>query len=146
MQIQGQCHCGNVSFELLTEMAKSDISPRACDCSFCQIHAAKNWSDPNGKATIRIRDEHLLQKYLFSLKTAEFYICKTCGTYIGAVLSDRDGMWSTLNLRLTPLHGLPESSASYGTEKTDERISRRKNVWTPTTVVEAAQPAQARDV
>jgi len=78
-----------------------------------------------------------LQKYLFAMKTAEFYVCKTCGTYIGAVLSDRDGMWSTLNLRLTPLHGLPGSLASYGAENADERISRRKNVWTPTTVVGA---------
>lgn len=138
MQIQGQCHCGNVSFDLYTEVAESDISPRACDCSFCRIHGAKNWSDPNGKATIRISDERFLQKYLFALKTAEFYICKACGTYIGAVLSDRDGMWSTVNLRLTPLHGLQESPASYGDEQVDERISRRKHVWTPTKVVVTA--------
>jgi len=137
MIIQGQCHCGNVSFELLTEVSESDILPRACDCSFCQKHAAKNWSDADGKATIRIRDKRSLQKYIFALKTAEFYICKNCGVYIGAVLSDRDGMWSTLNLRLTPLHGLQDSPAGYGSEKNDERISRRKNVWTPTTVVDA---------
>lgn len=138
MVIHGQCHCGNVSFELTTDLLESEISPRACDCSFCRMHGAGNWSDPNGHATINITDQSLLQKYLFALKTAEFYICKTCGTYIGAVLSDQDGMWSTLNLRITPLHGLPTSPASYGAEQADERILRRKNTWTPTTVVTAS--------
>jgi len=93
-----------------------------------QIHGAKNWSDPNGKVTIRIRNERFLQKHLFALKTAEFYICRVCGTYIGTVLSDRDGLWSTVNLRLTPLHGLPESPASYGAKQVDERISWQKRV------------------
>ena len=137
MLIQGQCHCGNISFELSTEVVESGISPRACDCSFCRIHGAKNWSDPNGKATIRIRDEQFLERYLFALKTAEFFICRTCGAYIGAVLSDRDQMWSTLNLRLTPLHFLAESAVSYGAEQADDRVARRKDVWTPTVVVAA---------
>ena len=138
MVIQGQCHCGNLAFELSTEASESDIAPRACDCSFCRIHGAKTWSDPNGHATITVQHQRYLQKYLFALETAEFWVCRVCGAYIGAVLSDQDGMWSTLNLRLTRFHSLPESPVSYGAEQADERISRRKRVWTPTAVVGAA--------
>ena len=111
----------------------ADIRARACDCSFCRIHAARNWSDPDGEAIIRIQDEQRLHEYRFALRTADFYICTTCGAYLGAVLADDTGIWSTLNLRLTPL-SVEEEVASYGTEDTNDRISRRKRVWTPTRI------------
>ena len=133
-QINGACHCKNLSFDLSTEIDPKSIQARACDCSFCRLHGAMNWSDPNGTVTIRINDEKQLQKYRFALGTADFYICRVCGTYLGAVLSDNDGTWSTINLRLT---GLPssEQTVSYDIEDTSDRISRRKRVWTPTTIV-----------
>ena len=133
-RIEGACHCGNLSFELLTRTPLKDIRARACDCSFCRIHAAKNWSDSEGSVTIRIADERRLQKYRFALQTADFYICRVCGTYLGAVLSDGEGAWSTVNLRLTRLT-VDEETAQYGAEDTTERVTRRKRVWTPTTIV-----------
>ena len=54
-----------------------------------------------------------------------------CGAYAGAVLSDREGCWSSLNLRLTDLE-VDQATASYGAEETSERVTRRKRVWTPT--------------
>lgn len=134
MIIKGQCHCGNIAYELVTQLAKAEIKARACDCSFCRIHAARNWSDPNGNATIEVRDERQLQRYLFALATAEFFICRGCGAYAGAVLSAGDGTWSTVNLRLSDLSDISEESASYGSEGEGERIARRKKVWTPTHV------------
>lgn len=133
-KIAGACHCGNLSFELVTELALTDIRARACDCRFCRIHAAKNWSDSEGSVTIYIADEQYLQRYRFGLRTADFFICRVCGSYLGAVLSDDDGSWSTVNLRLSTLSADNEA-ASYGTEDAIERVSRRKRVWTPTTVV-----------
>ncbi len=130
-EIQGSCHCGNLSFVIRTRIAPEDIRARACDCSFCRIHAARNWSDPDGEATIRVLDEQRLFKYRFALRTADFYICTTCGAYLGAVLSDGSGAWSTLNLRLTMMP-VEEKVASYDAEETGERIERRKRVWTPT--------------
>jgi hypothetical protein len=111
------------------------IEARACDCSFCQMHGAKNWSDPKGTTTIRVHEDARLQRYLFALKTAEFYICTTCGAYVGAVLSESQGVWSTVNLRLTQLAEVSERPASYGSEQTADRVSRRKRVWTPTTIL-----------
>ena len=132
--IQGKCHCGNLSFELSTQIQLDEIQARACDCSFCRLHATKNWSDPNGKVTIRIDDDKRLHKYRFGLGTADFYVCQNCGAYLGAVFSDIDGTWSTVNLRLTELV-VEEQAASYGSENASGRIARRKRVWTPTNVV-----------
>lgn len=132
--IEGSCHCGNVTFGLVTDVSAERITARACDCSFCRVHGAKNWSDPKGTAIIRVRESAQLQRYLFALRTADFLVCKTCGAYVGAVLSDDEGSWSTLNLRLSNLY-VEEESASYGSERSDDRISRRRRSWTPTTVV-----------
>lgn len=129
--ILGACHCGNLSFELETDMAATDIVARACDCRFCRIHAARNWSDPAGLAKIRVREPHVLQQYRFALRTADFYLCRMCGAYLGAVLSHDSRAWSTVNLRLTTLD-VAEAPASYGAEDTAARIERRKRVWTPT--------------
>jgi hypothetical protein len=120
---------------LTTSVPLEAIEARACDCHFCRIHGAKNWSDPRGATTITVADAARLQRYRFALKTADFYICTTCGAYAGAVLTDTDGCWSTVNLRLTALAEVPERPASYGAEQTPDRITRRKRMWTPTTVV-----------
>ena len=132
MIIRGQCHCGNLSYVLDTPLSESEVRARACDCGFCRIHAVRNWSDPNGSATVKIEDEQNLQRYLFALATAEFFICRVCGAYLGAVLSDTDGAWSTVNLRLSDLADVAEETASYGSEGESERIARRKRFWTPT--------------
>lgn len=132
--ITGACHCKNLSFELSTRTSPEDIRARSCDCDFCRIHAAKNWSDPEGSVTIRIANERHLQKYRFALQTADFYVCRICGTYLGAILSDDEGTWSTVNLRLSTIT-VDEEPASYGAENTINRVTRRKRVWTPTKII-----------
>ena len=135
--IAGKCHCGNLTFELSTQIPVADILARACDCSFCRLHAAKNWSDPEGQVIIRIENERQLQKYLFGLRTADFYVCRVCGVYLGAVLSDSDGMWSIVNLRLTELT-VREKTSSFGHEDSSDRVARRKRTWTPTIIIKGA--------
>lgn len=132
--IKGACHCGNISFELVTEKAPGAIRARACDCRFCRIHASMNWSDPEGTATIQISDERRLNRYRFGLRTADFYICRECGAYVGAVLTDDDESWSSLNLRLTDRE-FSEEPANYDSESEAGRIARRKRAWTPTRII-----------
>jgi hypothetical protein len=136
-KLLGKCHCHNLSFELSTRTPVTEIEARACDCRFCRIHAARNWSDPDGEVIIRIGDVKLTQEYRFGLHTADFLICRACGAYLGAVLSDKGGKWSTINLRLTDL-GVGEMTASYGCETASDRIARRKRVWTPTKIIRGA--------
>jgi len=132
--INGSCHCGNISYELRTAAEPVDIRARACDCNFCRIHGAQNWSDPDGEAVLRVEKTQRLHRYRFALKTADFYVCTVCGAYAGAVLEDGEQAWSTVNLRLTGLE-LNEEVASYGSEDTAARVDRRKRVWTPTQVI-----------
>lgn len=124
----------DLSFELSTGIPPEQVRPRACDCRFCRIHGAKNWSDPQGEAIIRVADERRLHRYRFGLKTADFFICRVCGAYLGAVLSDADGAWCTVNLRLTDL-AADDRPASYQAEDTAARVQRRKQVWTPVAIL-----------
>jgi hypothetical protein len=98
------------------------------------MHGARNWSDPKGTAVIRISDDRSVQRYRFALRTADFYICRICGAYLGAVLTDQEGTWSTLNLRLSAL-SVGGDSVSYGAEDETARVERRKRAWTPTSII-----------
>lgn len=120
-------------YEISTATSSSEIIARCCDCSFCRMHAATTWSDAAGSATIRVNKFANLQKYRFGLQTADFFICKVCGAYIGAVLTKGDKLWSTLNLRLSGLNSATRQ-ASYGDEDASRRVERRQQSWTPTIV------------
>jgi hypothetical protein len=132
-EIHGSCHCGNLTYRLLTEVPLSEIRSRACDCGFCRIHAARNWSDPEGSVTIDVADARALSRYRFALRTADFFVCRVCGAYLGAVLIENDDAWSTVNLRLSELTA-DEQPASYGAEDEAQRVARRKRTWTPTKI------------
>lgn len=136
-EIRGACHCGNVSYVLTTSVPLTGIRARACDCSFCRIHAAHTWSDPAGSATIEIRDATHVNRYRFASRSADFIVCRVCGAYLGALLTDGDRAWSTINLRLSSLE-VDAQATSYGLENAAERSARRRRVWTPTVVVTRA--------
>ena len=133
-KVAGACHCGNLSFELTTQTPPDDIVARSCECSFCQKHGATYWVEPEGSITIRIADERHLQKYRFGLRTADFYICRVCGTCLGAVISDEDGTWSVVNLLLTELLVRHVQLVPFGDDDRARLIARRKRSWTPTTI------------
>jgi hypothetical protein len=135
MRIEGACHCGNLAFVLETEASRNAIAPRACACDFCRSHAAKCWSDPKGRVRITVRDEALLQRYRFALGTADFLVCGRCGAYAGAMIGAGAEARATVNLRLTSLDGLPAAEVSYAGETRAERIARRLERWTPTSIV-----------
>ena len=138
MQIHGQCHCGNLAFDLTTDKSDAEIEPRACACEFCRMHAAKAWSDPDGRVVISVASSVRLQRYEFALKTAEFFVCRECGGYLAAVLTDLDGCWSTVNLQLSSLRDRPASPVDYDTEQVNQRVTRRKDAWTPTEIIISA--------
>jgi pimeloyl-ACP methyl ester carboxylesterase len=135
VRIEGGCHCGNLTLAIDTALAHDAIMPSACDCTFCRSHDAKCWSDPVGSARITVRDESLLQRYRFGLETADFLVCRRCGTYAGAAIDEGATMRATLNLRLTSLHDLPAKPVSYASETRDSRIARRRERWTPAALV-----------
>jgi hypothetical protein len=73
-----------------------------------------------------------LQLYAFGTATTDFWICRVCGVYVGAVM--RGAPLGILNVRaLQPLPAdLPSSvPVRYEGESIEERSARRAQRWTP---------------
>jgi hypothetical protein len=81
-----------------------------------------------------VSDVESLERYRFSLKTADFLVCKRCGVYLGAQVETAHGAFGIINtLTITPVpDGLSVSArADYGSESSRERVERREKRWTP---------------
>lgn len=136
MDVEGRCHCGNLSFVIAVTRPLAELRVGACDCSFCRTHGAKCVSDPRARATIRVRDPGQLERYRFGLNTADFLVCRTCGVYLGAFIEVDGTGFSTLNVRATTvLRDRDAAVRSWGGESAAERVARRARTWTPTEIV-----------
>ncbi|HEX9579268.1 MAG TPA: hypothetical protein VF993_16055 [Myxococcales bacterium] len=128
--ITGRCHCGNVETSLETGIDPRALPLRACQCTFCRRHGARTTSDPSGRAQIKVRDEAQLSRYRWGLATADFLVCRRCGVYAGAVMQS----WAVLNVNLfddqEPFRREVQP-VNYDGESAEQRIARRKKVWTP---------------
>lgn len=88
--------------------------------------------------TFRIDSESQLQRYRFGRQTADFLVCRTCGTYIAAMLTTPRGRFATVNINALrdPVAVGSAKPISYDGESAEQRQERREQRWTP--VVEAA--------
>jgi hypothetical protein len=130
----GGCHCGNLAYVFETTADLEALGLRACQCGFCRAHNARNTSDPHGSVHITVREATQLNRYRFALQTADFLICRSCGVYIGALLSDDGRSWFTVNVNtLLPPPGLDAVIVphDFGAEDGTSRVDRRKSKWTP---------------
>lgn len=132
-RIEGTCHCGNVAVALETERDPRDLPLRACACTFCRRHGARTTADPEGRARVGARDPALVSRYVFGLRTAEMLVCARCGVYCAAVMREGGAAWAVLNanLFLDPAFDRAPQAVSYDGETEEQRIARRKRVWTP---------------
>jgi hypothetical protein len=128
-----RCHCGALSARYRTALAPGDWSMRACQCSFCRSHGAISTSDPQGSLEFRSDDPAQVQRYRFGGRTADFLICRECGTFVGVAMASEKGRFGVLNvLSLRP--ALPLAAASlmdYGGESPEARRLRREARWSP---------------
>jgi len=135
--IYGRCHCGNIGIAYRTKVSPATAQVRACQCSFCRKHAARAISDPEGHAEITVRDAERLRRYRFALGTAEFFICKRCGVYVAAVMTEGDQIFATLivnALDAPERFTQPATPVDYDAEDATARRQRRRTRWTPATV------------
>ncbi len=88
--IKGQCHCGNIAYELHWPEAGTTIPTRACGCSFCVKHGGNYTSHSDARLAAVVHDRGLLSKYRFGTETAEFYLCQRCGV-VPFITSEIDG-------------------------------------------------------
>lgn len=135
--LTGSCHCGAIRATLHASKPAAELEVRACQCSFCTRHGAKTVSDPGGRCRFEI-DGAALSYYQFETRTGMSLICNRCGMYAGVMIEDGDNVWSVLNARGLAIPELASRAAEakvYDGETADERIARRKSMWTPTEIV-----------
>jgi hypothetical protein len=134
----GRCHCGNIEVNFETAHEAEALAVRACDCSFCRRHGMRAVSDPEGSIAITIHDPARANLYRFGLKTADFLICGECGVYVAAVMNDDGATWATLNVNTlddAAAFGQAPAAVSYEGESAEARRARRRENWTPATVL-----------
>jgi hypothetical protein len=132
----GSCHCGNVRIKFRTLFPVEDLPLHECNCSFCQLHAARTSTDPDGSLEIDVEDASLISQYTFGLRTAEMLICARCGVYVAGLLRASEPR-ATLNVNIldarNELYGISRI-VDYSAETREQRIERRLDSWTPVTL------------
>lgn len=133
-EYHGSCHCGALNYRFVTDLPPEEWPVRACQCSFCRLHSAATTSDPAGSLIFGAADAAALQRYRFGARTADFLICRGCGTYIGATAKLDLARFGVVNLHA--LQSIPQelrapTAMYYDEESIDARLLRRAARWTP---------------
>lgn len=73
---KGSCHCGQVQFEVLTDLTKAMV----CNCSICIKKGALHHRVPPERFKL-IAGQEALTLYQFDTKIAKHWFCKFCGMH-----------------------------------------------------------------
>ena len=132
---RGACHCGSIRLSFGSESDPAALSSRCCTCTFCTRHGAIWTSDADGFLEITVSDEAALSRYRFGTGTADFLICKTCGSVAVAVMEEEEkGIVAVLNTNLLEDRDAFQEGygdISYDGEEVEDRLTRRSQRWTP---------------
>ena len=131
----GGCHCGAIRITYRSALPATDHVLRACQCTFCRKHASRAVSDPDGLTEVTILDGMKMSPYRFGFRTADYIVCRECGVYVAAVMSESDRAWSVTIVNALEDAGEFTGAATpvdFSDEKEEERLARRRSRWTPT--------------
>lgn len=76
MIYKGQCHCGEVAFEVDGELS----AVVSCNCSICSRKGALLWAVPR-KSLGLLTPESNAGSYLFNQRRIAHRFCRTCGLH-----------------------------------------------------------------
>ncbi|MEO8445618.1 MAG: aldehyde-activating protein [Gammaproteobacteria bacterium] len=130
----GGCHCGAIEYTYSTALPARRWAIRLCQCGFCRGHGIRVTADPAGELQFRFERPEFLRRYRFALRTADFLICKECGTCVAAVLLSGRGAHAVINVNTlrAPPKGLHAGKpVSHDGESGEDRRARRVQAWTP---------------
>jgi catechol 2,3-dioxygenase-like lactoylglutathione lyase family enzyme len=145
MLISGRCHCGNIAYTLDWKTDPTEISARACTCTFCSKHGGVWTSNPDGSLAVTVQNPQQVSRYAFGTSTADFHVCTRCGV-VPVVTSEIEGnLFAVVNVNTfenVEPSLLRRSSASLDEETGAERLGRRQRNWIAdvTYVAERASP------
>lgn len=128
----GGCHCGNISFSMRSNLDISNISPRSCDCDFCQKHGCMAVSDPDGAIEVKIEDERQLSIYKQGSDLAELFVCRLCGVNVIICFQEETGLIAALNARSFDRYAEFDTPVTVSPKKlsSEEKMSRWHDLWT----------------
>jgi hypothetical protein len=132
MQIEGRCHCGNISYRLHWPGDGAEIPVRACGCTFCTKHAGAWTSHRDSELVAMIRDESITSKYRFGTGTADFYVCSCCGAVPFVISTIDDHLYAVVNVNTFEGVDPPSfvrAATDFEGEDTGSRLERRKCNW-----------------
>jgi hypothetical protein len=133
----GSCHCGAVQIRYDTPKAPAEMRPGRCSCTFCRRHGARTMGDPAGSVEYRATPG-ALSKYRFGLGITDYLVCRTCGTYVGAVMEDEGRLIATLNVNTLEIRDIFDPAPPlhvYDGEDEQRRRGRRRKFWMPATLI-----------
>ena len=133
-EYRGNCHCAAVGFVYRTALDPEQWPIRACQCTFCRMHAGLSTSDPDGSLEFFEHAPGALHRYQFGRKTADFMLCRNCGAYLGAVMHSGSAAHGVINVRVlgSLVDRLQEPKPmDYDGEDLTVRLARRAERWTP---------------
>ena len=127
----GGCHCGNLRFQVESDIDPSGFNPRECDCQFCLKHGVQYFSDNNGSLVFSIGDEVQMSRYQTGDCLAEFLVCSHCGVMVGLTLNWDGNTYGAVNCRVM------DGELSWGDAVTisprqlsrEEKVNRWIEVW-----------------
>lgn len=136
-QFIGECHCGNIQFEMDLTRAANTYHPRACDCDFCLKHGASYISDSEGKLVISFKDERDVSRYQQGNKLADFLICKNCGVLVAACSEIHGKLYATINSKAITNNSKFGIKQSASPKKLDAqtKTERWEDIWFPNTII-----------
>jgi hypothetical protein len=131
--LTGSCHCQHLKLAFDSSIEPAATAPRACDCSFCQAHAAAWVSDPDGELVITAADAGALGRYRQGSESAEFLFCRHCGVLLAVVSATDEGMRGAVNARCLADAGefAPTQVVSPQQLAPEVRRERWRRLWSP---------------
>ena len=131
--LYGSCHCGCICVEFSTYQVPETISPRACDCSFCQKHGAAYISDPAGKIRLTIANPSVIRTYRQGSEVARFQLCGECGVLVAVAFEHVGRVYGAVNA--TCLDGGPVLGAAVSASpqllSSEAKVARWLQAWVP---------------
>jgi len=137
MTLEGGCHCGRLRISFTTARAPAELPLRACQCTFCRRHAVLTTSDPEGEVVLTVAEVPPGGWYRFGTGMTDFWVCPTCGVYVGGYAEVGGKGRAVVNTRA--LDAAAEFSQAptpmdYSQETREGRLERRGRLWTPAQV------------
>ena len=137
----GGCHCGNIRFSASFVSDPTSMSPRACDCDYCRMHAAAYLSDPQGRLEITIRHGNEVAHYRQGGNLAAFTSCRICGVLVAVSHSDDGVIYGAINSKAVA-GGMAFADPKTVSPKllgNEEKVGRWKELWFPDVSIKVAE-------